>query len=428
MDEADFKALLAPLAVSWWEADSGMSVVDSGGAAFDDQHTTRRFLDALLADGGGVSGAPGYGPYRTCFEGRTFDVHWPDVGDGPGRHGSRGVAIEVDDRPEDDPYATFADLAPAAAFVRDAAGRYVWANHAYAHLYGTTRDAVIGRHLAEVDEAGDITRFLALDQEVLTRDRPVRHSLTYRRVDGCPGHAAGYRFPVRWGAARCVAGIYVDVTDYTRVLDQRHQAEADLQALRDHSGLLCLRLTPDGRVSEAGTAVADVLRVRLSDLIGLPADTLLAETPERSTLHRIWDDLIGGRRRSARTCAVLVDQEGWQRRVSLHLSTVCGRTRGVSGVWVVGTHLGLRHQHRPDLTAAQVRILALLAAGHSNADIAATLHLSRQTLDYHLSRLRVLLDAATRPALVARAYVLGILSSGTWPPRSSTAVNPSSPV
>lgn len=428
MDEADFKALLAPLAVSWWEADSGLSVVDSGGAAFDDRRATRRFLEALHADGGGPSNASGCGPYRTCFEGRTFHVHWPEPGGGPGRHGSRGVAIEVADRPDDDPYATFADLAPAAAFVRDATGRYLWANHAYAHLYGTTRDAVIGRHLTDVDEAGDITRFLALDQEVLTRGRPVRHTLTYRRVDGFPGRAAGYRFPVRWGAARCVAGIYVDVTDYARVLDQRHRAEADLQALRDRSGLLCVRLTPDGRVSEAGTAVADVLRIRRSDLLGLPADALLARTPERPALHRIWDELISGRRRTARACAVLVDRDGWRRRARIHLSAVGGTTPGVSGVWAVGTHLGLRHQARPDLTAAQVRILALLAAGHSNADIAGTLCLSRQTLDYHLSRLRALLDAATRPALVARAYVLGILSSQAWPPRSSTAAHPASPV
>lgn len=369
MDEADLKALLAPLAMSWWEEDGSLSVTDGGG-----------------------------------------------------------VAIEVADRPDDDPYATFADLTPAAAFVRDATGRYLWANHAYAHLYGTTRDAVIGRHLADVDEAGDITRFLALDHEVLAYGRPVRHTLTYRRADGCPGRAAGYRFPVRWGATRCVAGIYVDVTDYAQVLDQRHRAEADLQALRDHSGLLCVRLDPDGRIGEAGTAVADALGIRLSDLAGLPADTLLARTPERSALHRIWDDLISGRRRSARTCAVLVDRDGWRRRARVHLSTVCGTTPGVSGVWAVGTHLGLRHPARPDLTATQVRILALLAAGYNNADIAGTLRLSRQTLDYHLSRLRTLLDAATRPALVARAYVLGILSPQTWPPRSSTAPNPASPV
>lgn len=41
-------------------------------------------------------------------------------------------------------------------------------------------------------------------------------------------------------------------------------------------------------------------------------------------------------------------------------------------------------------------------------------------------RLRDLLDAPTRPALVARAYVLGILAPQSWPPRSATACHPHS--
>lgn len=88
------------------------------------------------------------------------------------------------------------------------------------------------------------------------------------------------------------------------------------------------------------------------------------------------------------------------------------------------THLSLAHEAHPSLTAAQIRILSLLAAGSSNGDIASSLKLSRQTVDYHLSRLRDLLGAATRPALVARAYVLGILAPRAWPPRSATAAHP----
>ncbi|MFI9802944.1 PAS domain-containing protein [Streptomyces sp. NPDC052301] len=427
MDEADLKRLLAPLPVSWWEVDGGSQLVDSGGGAFADERTARRFLQALGADRRGPAQLPGDGPYQARFEGRTFCVNWPARGDGAPCGRSGGVAVEVGGPVAGaGPYASFADLSPAAVFVRDADGRYVWANHAYAHLYGTTRDTLIGRHLAEVDGPEDAARFLALDEEVLTRGHSVRHTLSYRRSDGSRGHAAGYRFPVRWGTLRCVAGIYVDVTDHTRALDQRRRAEADLRALRDHSGLACLRLSADGVVRDAGTAAAELLHVRLGDLVGSPADTLLARTPERTALHRIWDDLIAGRRRTAHTSAVLVDGDR-RRRAWIHLSAVHHTEERLPGVWVIITRLGLSHEAHPPLTAAQVRILALLAAGHSNADIAGTLHLSRQTLDYHLSRLRCLLGVATRPALVARAYVLGILSPHCWPPRSTTAAHPLSP-
>ncbi|MCS0603413.1 PAS and helix-turn-helix domain-containing protein [Streptomyces sp. LP11] len=419
MDEVDLKTLLAPLPVLWWEVDGTREeVVASGGGALADDHTVRRFLHALREDRESTP-APAEGFDRVGFEGRAFDIN---------RCGDRGVAVEIGGGPDGaGPYASFAELAPAAAFVRDAGGRYLWANHAYAHLYGTTRDAVIGRHLTEVDEPDDVSRFLALDEEILSAGASVRHTLAYRRADGTAGQAAGHRFPVRWGGRRCVAGIYVDVTDHARALDQRHRVEEDLRALRDHSGLPCLRLSADGLVGEASSTVAELLRLRPTDLVGLPVDTLLAQTPERTALHRIWGDLVGGRRRSARTCAVLVDGEHWQRRARVHLSTVRRTAGSAPGVWAVVTHLGLRHEAHPPLTAAQVRILTLLAAGRSNADIGKVLHLSRQTVDYHLSRLRDLLGAATRPALVARAYVLGILSPQAWPPRSASAPHPLSP-
>ncbi|MFG2310918.1 helix-turn-helix transcriptional regulator [Streptomyces sp. NPDC048566] len=330
--------------------------------------------------------------------------------------------------PDHNPFVALAELAPAAAFMRDRTGRYVWANHAYAHLYGTTRDAVIGLHLSDIDEPADVDRFLAMDRQVLTDGKSVRHTLTYRRPDGSRAHAAGYRFPAAWGSERCVAGIYVDVTDYVRATDQRHRAEADLRALRDHSGLACVRLTPDGRVSEAGIAAAEVLGVRLSDLTGVRADAFLSDPSEHVDLFRAWHDLTSGRRRSARASAVLVAGEGTQRRARVHLTAVGAPATGVTGVWAVATRLGRRRQTQPSPTPAQLRIITLLAAGRSNTDIAEELHLSRQTLDYHLSRLRLLLEAPTRPALVARAYVLGLLSPTAWPPRPPGAARPSGPV
>ncbi|MGW3135121.1 PAS domain-containing protein [Streptomyces sp. NPDC001139] len=457
MDEVDFKTLLARLPVSWWETDADSGRLRSGGGAFTDEHTAHRFLKALsagtaeTADAAGtgslptarpgdgarlgegprpVGGAPSKEvPRRTRFEGRTFDVTWSARGGDARRRGSRGMAVEVGGgAPEGaGAYASFADLSPAAMFVRDAAGCYVWANHAYAHLYGTTPDRMVGRHLGEFDAPDDAARFMALDDEVLTGGHSLRHTLTYRRPDGSPGHAAGYRFPVSWGDQRCVAGTYVDVSEYTHALDGRRRAEEDLRALRDHSGLPCVRLSADGVVDEASAAAAELLRLRLCDLVGAPADSLLAETPERAALHAVWSELTGGRRRNAQSSAVLVDGDRRLRRVWMHLSVV-NRSRGREpGVWAVVTRPGLSHEPHPALTPAQVRILALLAAGHDNAGVAAALRLSRQTVDYHLARLRRLLGAATRPALVARAYVLGILSPHSWPPRSTTAAHPLSP-
>lgn len=431
VDDSSLKALLEHLPVFWWEVDEPWQVGEQGGGAFADADTARRFLERMRQELTAPGGPARAGSRRAHFDGRTFDVSWPlDESRVPGR--TRGLAVEVDARPDvPRQYAAFAglvNLAPAAAFIRDSEGRYVWANHAYAHLYGTVPQALVGKRIEDFDAPAEAAQFRALDQDILTRGTPVRHTLDYRRPDGSAGQAVGHRFPVRENARTCVAGIYVDITDHLRAMVQRQEAEDDLRALRDHSGLPCALLSANGRVVRASAAAAELFDLSLPDLVGRRAHTLLAPEPGLDRLHRRWNGLIARRTRRVETSAVLVDAQGRQRRAQLHLTTVGQSLGRARHVWAVVTHQSLAHEAHPSLTAAQIRILSLLAAGSSNGDIATSLNLSRQTVDYHLSRLRDLLDASTRPALVARAYVLGILAPRAWPPRSATAAHPLSAV
>ena len=61
----------------------------------------------------------------------------------------------------------------------------------------------------------------------------------------------------------------------------------------------------------------------------------------------------------------------------------------------------------PGLTTREVDVLALLAEGRSNADIAATLFLSPKTARNHVSSILGKLGAATRAEAVARARDAG---------------------
>lgn len=72
------------------------------------------------------------------------------------------------------------------------------------------------------------------------------------------------------------------------------------------------------------------------------------------------------------------------------------------------------------ITAAELRVLQFVALGLTSREIAESLWVSRQAVTYHIGNLLMKLRAETRAGLVARAYALGILCPGTWPP----AVNP----
>jgi hypothetical protein len=69
-------------------------------------------------------------------------------------------------------------------------------------------------------------------------------------------------------------------------------------------------------------------------------------------------------------------------------------------------------------------VLELVALGLTSREIADGLFLSRQGVTYHIATLFTKLGARTRAGLVGRAYALGALTPGIWPPRRSLVVVP----
>ncbi|MFF0384076.1 PAS domain-containing protein [Streptomyces sp. NPDC004286] len=69
------------------------------------------------------------------------------------------------------------------------------------------------------------------------------------------------------------------------------------------------------------------------------------------------------------------------------------------------------------VTPVEGAVLALLAGGATTGRAARELGLSRDGVTYHLRRLSTRWHAANRTELVARAYALGVLAPGVWPPR-----------
>lgn len=84
----------------------------------------------------------------------------------------------------------------------------------------------------------------------------------------------------------------------------------------------------------------------------------------------------------------------------------------------------LRPVRRP--TAAELRVLQLVALGLSSREIASRLWVSRQAVTYHIGNLFMKLHADSRAGLVARAYTVGVFSPGVWPPTiDATYAHPS---
>ncbi|MCT9078207.1 PAS domain S-box protein [Streptomyces fulvoviolaceus] len=78
------------------------------------------------------------------------------------------------------------------------------------------------------------------------------------------------------------------------------------------------------------------------------------------------------------------------------------------------------HAEAPARVApVEARILALLAGGATTVRAARETGLTTDGVTYHLRRLSARWGAANRTELVARAYALGVLTSGAWPPTAA---------
>ncbi len=69
------------------------------------------------------------------------------------------------------------------------------------------------------------------------------------------------------------------------------------------------------------------------------------------------------------------------------------------------------------LTVMDAKILEGVAAGVSTVQLAAMLYLSRGGVEYHVTTLLRKLKVNNRPALISKAYSMGLLNVGSWPPR-----------
>ncbi|MEV0277021.1 helix-turn-helix transcriptional regulator [Streptomyces sp. NPDC050610] len=75
----------------------------------------------------------------------------------------------------------------------------------------------------------------------------------------------------------------------------------------------------------------------------------------------------------------------------------------------------------PEVSEVEARVLALVASGATTAAVGKAVGLTVDGVNYHLTRLTRRWRVPNRTALVAKAYVLGVLRTDAWPPAPEQA-------
>ncbi|MGG2464389.1 LuxR C-terminal-related transcriptional regulator [Streptomyces sp. RGM 3693] len=166
--------------------------------------------------------------------------------------------------------------------------------------------------------------------------------------------------------------------------------------------------------SDSSTAAPDVFGRNFRDLV---------HPSVRQPLMRQFERLLEGRRDRFATQVVALRPTGDVFNGSLTAAAVRGYGPGPAAVLVVMRSGGGSEDdavvapRRKLLSEIDARILEGIAAGLSTIPLASRLYLSQHGVEYHVTGLLRKLKAPNRAALVSRAYAMGVLTVGTWPPR-----------
>lgn len=161
------------------------------------------------------------------------------------------------------------------AFVKDAAGRYVFANPIMERTFGFT--------LADIKDRRDIEWLSATprerkDDDVIDAERPTETIESVPIVDGSVHHFLVIRFPyAQADGSRCVGGIAVDVTALKQAEIRVGESERRYRHLVESGQGLIWTHDMDGRLLTINPAAVKQLGYEAGDLIGRSLRELLTE-------------------------------------------------------------------------------------------------------------------------------------------------------
>jgi PAS domain S-box-containing protein len=137
---------------------------------------------------------------------------------------------ELAQRESEDRFHAFMDNSPAIAFMKDSAGRRVYANAPYLKLFQVGDDAVLGKTDLEMFGADVAQRLSAVDERVLAEGGPVQTVEAVPTPDGLMRHWLTYKFPVDTPSGdRYVGCVSIDISEWRQAEEALRRAHDELE-------------------------------------------------------------------------------------------------------------------------------------------------------------------------------------------------------
>jgi PAS domain S-box-containing protein len=169
-------------------------------------------------------------------------------------------------------FASFMLNLPAAAWMKDPGGRYVYANAKVFGGYLVTLSAVVGKSDDELVPPEMARQLRENDERVLAQGESVQTIEVLRLPDETEHHYLVNKFPIPGpdGQAAYAAGIALDITERVKAEEVLRFSEARFRALHDDNPAMILTIDPEGTIVSTNIACTSHLGYPAAELEGQP--------------------------------------------------------------------------------------------------------------------------------------------------------------
>lgn len=200
---------------------------------------------------------------------------------------SERVQAETRLRTTEERFRVFMGNNPAACWIVDEHGRYVYLNKALAEMLDGSESSLTGQSLFDLYPRELAKEFDDNNTQVLKDGRVMESVERAPRRDGTIGDFATFRFPLRDSDGRdVVGGMAIDVTERTRMAEALKTSEERFREFMDNNPALCWISDEGGHIAYVNKTFGQTLKLSL-DPVGRHPIELFATASARQHLYGV---------------------------------------------------------------------------------------------------------------------------------------------
>ena len=177
-------------------------------------------------------------------------------------------------------FAHFMQNLPGLAWIKDLAGRYVFANPSAIEAFGHPADEIIGKSDAELFPPETAAQFQSNDTAALHHASGVRTIEYLEHPDGKLRSSLVSKFPIEdaHGKPAFIGGMAIDITDHLKAVEGQRYAQQQLQLIADSMAVAVARCSRDLRYLWVNRQYCDWVGKPESEIAGRPIVDILGPT------------------------------------------------------------------------------------------------------------------------------------------------------